>query len=130
VITVAVAIAACTTVAGAQGTAASKSAAKPATQSMSSTKHHTKSTKAESQATLQSEAKISEESARATALKEVANGSVKSSKLEREQGKLVYSYNITVPGKSGVEQVHVNATDGSVAGKRHESAKTVAKPKK
>jgi len=52
---------------------------------------------------------------------------VKSSELERENGKLIYSYDISVPGKSGVEEVNVNAIDGSVVGKMHESAKTEKK---
>jgi len=127
VLAVAVAIAATTTVAGAQGTTY-KSTTKSATQTSTTTKHHKRSAKkAETQADLQKEAKISEETARATALKEVPNGTVKSSELEREKGKLIYSYDITVPGKSGVEEVNVNAVDGSLVGKTHESAKTEKK---
>jgi len=126
VIAVAVAIAATTTVAGAQATSTYKTTAKPATQASTTTKTHKKAMK-ESQATLQKEAKISEETARATALKEVPNGTVKSSELEREHGKLIYSYDISVPGKSGVEEVNVNAIDGSVVAKQHESAKTEKK---
>jgi len=126
VIAVAVAIAATTAVAGAQGTTMSKSSAKPATQQTHKTKSTHKTAK-ESQATLQKEAKISEETARATALKQVPNGTVKSSELEREKGKLIYSFDISVPGKSGIEEVNVNAIDGSVVGKEHESAKTEKK---
>jgi len=126
VIAVAVAIAATTTVAGAQATSSYKTTAKPATQASTTTKTHKKAMK-ESQAALQKEAKISEETARATALKEVPNGTVKSSELEREHGKLIYSYDISVPGKSGVEEVNVNAIDGSVVAKQHESAKTEKK---
>ena len=127
VIAVAVAIAATTTVAGAQGTTY-KSATKPATQTSTTAKRHHRSVKkAETQAELQKEAKISEETARATALKEVPNGTVKSSELEREKGKLIYSYDITVPGKSGIDEVNVNAIDGSVVGKQHESPKTEKK---
>jgi len=126
VIAVAVAIAATTAVAGAQGTTMSKSSAKPATQQTSKTKSTHKTVK-ETQATLQKEAKISEETARATALKQVPNGTVKSAELEREKGKLIYSFDITVPGKSGVEEVNVNAIDGTVVGKEHESAKTEKK---
>jgi uncharacterized membrane protein YkoI len=122
VIAVAVAIAATTAVAGAQGTTMSKSSAKPATQT-SKTKSTHKTMKSESQATLQKEAKISEETARATALKQVPNGTVKSSELEREHGKLIYSYDITVPGKSGIDEVNVNAIDGSVVAKQHETPK-------
>src|SRR6266516_978592 len=127
VIALAAAIAATTTVAGAQGTGAYKSRVKPATKAIATTKRHKRMKKAESQEALQQEAKISEATARATALKEVPNGTVKASELEREKGKLIYSYDITVPGKSGVEEVNVNAIDGSVVAKKHESAKTERK---
>ena len=131
VIALAVALAASATVAGAQGTY--KSTAKPATakpatakrstQATTKAKPHTKVKKAETQADLQKEAKISEETARATALKQVPNGSVKSSELERENGKLIYSYDITVPGKTGIDEVNVNAMDGTVVAKQHETPK-------
>ena len=131
VIAVAIAIAATTTVAGAQSTSASKAAVKPATQTSSSVtktrRRSVKSVKKETQTDLQKEAKISEPDARATALKEVPNGTVKSEELEREKGKLVYSYDISVPGKSGVEEVKVSAIDGSIVGKIHESAGTEKK---
>jgi uncharacterized membrane protein YkoI len=127
VIAVAVALAASTTVAGAQGTSTYKSSAKPATQAMTTAKRHTKVKKAETQAALQKEAKISEETARATALKEVPTGTVKSSELEREHGKLIYSYDITVPGKTGINEVNVNAIDGSVVAKQHETPKSEKK---
>jgi|SRR5450756_1616050 uncharacterized membrane protein YkoI len=126
-IAVAVALAACTTVVGAQGTSTYKSAAKPATKTMTTTKRHTKVKKAETQAELQKEAKISEETARATALKGVPNGTVKSSELERERGKLIYSVDVTVPGKTGIQEVNVNAIDGSIVAKEHESAKSEKK---
>ena len=121
---VAVALAATTTVAGAQGTSTyNKSTAKSATQAPTAKKHK-KVKKEESQETLQKEAKISEATARATALKEVPNGTVKSSELEREHGKLIYSYDITVPGKTGIEEVNVNAIDGTVVAKQHETPKS------
>ena len=125
VIAVAIAIAATTAVAGAQAPSASKAAVKTSTQTTA--KRHRRSAKKESQADLQKEAKVSEADARATALKEVPNGTVKSVELEREKGKLIYSYDITVAGKAGVEEVNVNAVDGSVVGKKHESAKTEKK---
>lgn len=127
VIAVAVALAASTTVAGAQGTGTYKSTAKPATQTSTTAKRHTKVKKAETQAALQKEAKISEATARVTALKEVPNGTVKSSELERENGKLIYSYDITVPGKTGIDEVNVNAMDGSVVAKQHENPKAEKK---
>ena len=126
VIAVAVAIAATTTVAGAQGTTY-KTTAKPATQASTTAKPHKRTRKAETQATLQKEAKISEATARATALKEVPNGTVKSSELERENGKLIYSYDITVPGKTGIDEVNVNAIDGTIVAKQHETPKSEKK---
>ena len=119
-IAVAVALAATTSIAGAQATSTYKTAVKPATQT---TKPHAKAKKAETQAALQKEAKISEATARATALKEVPNGTVKSSELEREGGKLIYSYDITVAGKTGIDEVNVNAIDGTVVAKQHETPK-------
>ena len=127
VIAVAIAIAATTTVAGAQAPAASKAAVKTTTTASATAKRHRRAVKKETQADLQKEAKVSEADARATALKEIPNGTVKSEELEREKGKLIYSYDITVPGKSGVEEVNVNAADGTVVGKMHESAKTEKK---
>jgi uncharacterized membrane protein YkoI len=124
VIALAAALAATTTVAGAQATAAYKAPTK--TQASTTPKRH-KAHKAESQAALQKEAKISEATARATALNEVPNGTVKSSELEREHGKLIYSFDITVPGKTGIDEVNVNAIDGSVVAKQHESPKTEKK---
>jgi len=124
VIALAVAIAATTSVAGAQATSTvSKSTVKTGTVA----KRHRTMKKEESQAALQKEAKISEETARATALKEVPNGTVKSSELEREKGKLIYSFDISVPGKKGIEEINVNAIDGSVINREHESAKTEKK---
>jgi uncharacterized membrane protein YkoI len=131
VIALAVAIAATTSVAGAQAAStAAKSTVKTGSVKTgvkaSATKRRS-AKKVESQAMLQKDAKISQETARATALKEVPNGTVKSSELERENGKLIYSYDITVPGKSGVEEVNVNAVDGSVVGRARESAATEKK---
>jgi uncharacterized membrane protein YkoI len=127
-IAVAVALAAATTVAGAQGTSTyNKSTAKTATTATTTAKKHKKMKKEESQAALQKEAKISEATARATALKEFPTGTVKSSELERENGKLIYSYDITVPGKTGIDEVNVNAIDGSIVAKQHETPKSEKK---
>lgn len=124
VIAVAIAIAATTTVAGAQAPAASKAAVKTSTAS-GTAKRHRRALKKETQADLQKEAKVSEADARATALKQVPNGTVKSVELEREHGKLIYSYDITVAGKTGIDEVNINAIDGSVVGKpQHETPKS------
>ena len=78
-------------------------------------------------ADLAKQAKITLEAARATALAKVPGGTVKSEELEREHGKLIYSFDIQVPGKSGVEEVNVSAITGKVLAKKHESARTEKK---
>jgi uncharacterized membrane protein YkoI len=81
-------------------------------------------------AKLAKQAKITLAAARATALAKVPGGAVKSEELEREHGKLIYSFDIQVPGKSGVEEVNVNAITGKVVNKKHESAKTESREKR
>lgn len=71
-------------------------------------------------------AKISEDSARAIAMSKVPDGAVEALELENEKGKLIYSFDMKVKGKAGIEEVTVNALDGSVVGVAHESAKTEA----
>jgi len=86
--------------------------------------------KAESSAALRREAKIAEADARKTALAAVPGGRVQSHELERENGKLIYSYDIKVAGKSGVEEVNVDAITGTIVAHEHEDAKAEAKEKK
>ncbi|HEY6089091.1 MAG TPA: PepSY domain-containing protein [Gemmatimonadaceae bacterium] len=121
VIALSLAVAAIAGTASAQAT--SQSQAKVKTHSTMK-RHKAKTETEESPAALQKEAKISEATARATALKEVAPGStVKKFELERENGKLIYSYDINVPGKTGIDEVAVNAIDGSVVAHEHETPK-------
>lgn len=81
-------------------------------------------TKAEaSEAQLMKEAKISEAAARATALRAVPGGVVKEHELEREKGKLIWSYDIAVTGKSGIEEVAIDAMTGAMLSKEHETPK-------
>lgn len=83
-----------------------------------------------SQSALRKEAKISEAVARKTALAAVPGGKVRSHELERENGRLIYSYDIKVAGKSGVEEVNVDAMTGEIVAHQHEDAKAEAKEKK
>ena len=71
---------------------------------------------------LVAKAKITEDSAAKVAMKRVPKGTIESAALEREKGKLLYSYDIKVPGKSGVEEVHVSALTGKLMSVMHESA--------
>ena len=77
--------------------------------------------KREIPAKLRAKAKISEDSAATIARSKVPNGKIQSVELEEEDGKLIYSYDIKVAGKSGIEEVNVNAADESVIAVEHES---------
>lgn len=81
----------------------------------------------ESEAQLMKEAKVSEAMARVTALKAVPGGVVKDHELEREKGKLIWSYDIAVAGKSGIEEVAVDAMTGAMLSKEHETPKAEKK---
>lgn len=70
---------------------------------------------------LQKKAKVTEDAAAKTALKRVPKGEIQSVELEEEKGKLIYSYDIKVPGKSGIDEVAVNAMSGKVVSKSHET---------
>ena len=72
-------------------------------------------------------AKISEDSAAKVAHAKIPNGKIEAVELESENGKLQYSYDIKVAGKSGIEEVNVNAMDGTLIGVEHESTATVKK---
>lgn len=72
---------------------------------------------------LRAQAKVSEDAAKAAALAAVPGATVKSSELEREKGKLIWSFDLAAPGKKGVEEVHVDAMTGKVIAREHEDAK-------
>jgi len=74
-------------------------------------------------AKLKAEAKVSEQDAINTAMKEVPDGKIESAEIEREGGKLIYSFDVKAPHKSGIEEVNVDAVSGTVVKKEHETAK-------
>lgn len=75
-----------------------------------------------SQAQLQAQAKVSQEQATRTALARVPNAKVRSAELEREHGKLVWSFDLAQDGKSGVTEIQVDARTGRVVSQKKESA--------
>ena len=74
-------------------------------------------------------AKVPAEAATASALAKVPNGKVEKAEIEEEKGKLIYSFDIKVAGKSGIEEVAVDAITGKVLAVEHESPKDEAKEK-
>lgn len=55
------------------------------------------------------------------ALARVPGGTISAAELEEEDGRLIYSFEIKVAGKSGEEEVHVDARTGEVVKQEHES---------
>jgi uncharacterized membrane protein YkoI len=75
---------------------------------------------------LMAKAKVTEPTARQTAQAKVPRGTIQSGELEHENGHLQYSYDIKVPGRSGITEVNVDALTGAVLGVAHEGAQTEA----
>lgn len=66
-------------------------------------------------------AKIPEATAVATAKAKIPKGTIDALELENENGKLLWSFDIKVPGKTGIDEVNVNALTGAVGKVVHES---------
>ncbi|MHB8837636.1 MAG: PepSY domain-containing protein [Gemmatimonadaceae bacterium] len=81
-------------------------------------------------AALHAQAKVTEDAARAIALKEVPGATVNEGELEKENGKLIWSFDLKVAGKKGVEEVQVDAITGKVVAREHESDAKEAKEAK
>ena len=94
-----------------------------ATTSSAQAKHAAPTVHVKGDAKLKAEAKVSESDAIATAMREVPNGKIESGELEREGGKLIYSFDIKVPNKSGIEEVNVDAMTGGLVAHEHETPK-------
>lgn len=76
---------------------------------------------------LAKQAKVTEAAAIAMAKKAVPKGEVASIELEREGGRLIYSMDVKTAGKSGSDEVNVDAKTGRMVGKvQHESARAEA----
>ena len=65
--------------------------------------------------------KITEDSARVLALHRVPGGTIEALELEHENGTLVYSWDVKVPGKAGITEVQISAIDGKVVAVEHEN---------
>jgi uncharacterized membrane protein YkoI len=70
---------------------------------------------------LAKQAKIAEDVAATTAMKRVPKGVIAGVELEKENGRLIYSYDIRTAGKSGIDEVQVSATTGKIVSFEHET---------
>ncbi len=76
-----------------------------------------------SQDALKAEAKVTLEAATQTALGKVPGGTIKSSELEREGGKLIWSFDIAKPKTRNMSEVQVDAKTGAVVSETIETPK-------
>jgi uncharacterized membrane protein YkoI len=86
-------------------------------------------TEKQEQAELRAQAKISKEQAQQTALAKAPGGTVKEAKLEKEKGKLIWSFDIATPYSKDITEVNVDAITGDVVGVEKEKPENEAKEK-
>lgn len=73
---------------------------------------------------LLAQAKVSEKAAQATALAKVAKGQIVSSELEQENGRLIWSFDISRPKSRNITEIQVDAKTGMIV------SSTVETPRK
>jgi len=73
------------------------------------------------------EARLTPDSALTIARTRVPGGTARQAELEQENGRLVYSFDLTVAGKDGIDEVVVDAKTGEVVEVSHESPEDEAR---
>ena len=79
------------------------------------------------QARLMAKAKVSKEAAEQTALAKVPNGAIKEAEIEKEHGKLIWSFDVTTLDSKDITEVNVDATTGEVVSVAKELAESETK---
>jgi uncharacterized membrane protein YkoI len=82
------------------------------------------------QAKWMAEAKVSQTEAQATASAQVPNGTIKESELEKEHGKLIWSFDMSTPDSKDITEVNVDAMTGKVVSMEKEKSEDEAKEEK
>ena len=75
-------------------------------------------------------AKVTAEQAIATAQAKLPKAKLDAGEIEEEDGKLIYSFDFKTAGKSGIDEVNVDAMTGKVLTVAHESPADEAKEAK
>ena len=81
-------------------------------------------------AKLAAQAKVSEANAAKAAQAKYPEARIQAVELESERGRLIYSYELKIPGHAGIEEVNVDAKTGEVANTEHEGPGAEAKEAK
>jgi uncharacterized membrane protein YkoI len=79
---------------------------------------------------LAAQATITPDSATHLARLRVPRGSVVAREIEEEDGRLIYSFDMKVPGKSGIDEVNVDAKTAAIVGVEHEFPRAEARERK
>jgi len=87
-------------------------------------------TDAQKEAKLQAEAKVSRTEAEKIALVKVPGGTIKEGEIEKEKGKLIWSFDIATPGTPDITELQVDALSGQIVAIEKESPAQQAKEKK
>ena len=83
-----------------------------------------------SEAQLAAQAKVSRADAEKIALNRVPGGTIKEAELEKEKGKLIWSFDIATPGTRDITEVNVDAMTGAVVDVSKETVAEQEKEKK
>lgn len=86
-------------------------------------------TESQEQAQLAAQAKVSRAAAEQVALSRVPGGTIKEGELEKEKGKLIWSFDIATPGSKEISEVAVDAISGAVLSVEKETPEEQAKEK-
>ena len=82
---------------------------------------------APSETELMKEAKISKGQAEKTATDKLPHGVIKSGEIEREHGRLIWSFDISTPQSSNITEVQIDAMSGKIVSTQVETVKDQAK---
>ena len=81
------------------------------------------------QSKLESEAKVTKTEAEKIALTQARNGTIKEGELEKEKGRLIWSFDIATPDSKDITEVQVDAHTGQVVAVDKETPKQQQKEK-
>jgi uncharacterized membrane protein YkoI len=80
--------------------------------------------------TLESQAKISKSAAEKIALSKVPTGTIQSAELEKERGRLIWSFDISKPRTKNITEVQVDARNGRIVSVQIETPAAQTKERK
>ena len=81
------------------------------------------------QSKLEAEAKVTKPEAEKIALTRAPNGTIKEGELEKEKGRLIWSFDIATPDSKDITEVQVDAQSGQVVSVEKETPKQEVKEK-